>query len=607
MKKIIRTFKNIPTTAKMLAICLPAVIALIVISIISSNQVHSTNKETTDIIYNQLYTPAVKLLNADRSLYKAYVAENELRVLWEQKKASLSAGGVDAIAGATLIQSSEKEQEEYVQEHTAVFNQSIEEVKQSIEDAYINIKNDNEEYKQFKHTETGDTLESLYDEFNRNYEMWLNSYNPETGVGNYDEHTKIFEDLRYSISKMLKILDDYTTESRRDIEEKITTDARITFITILIVILIIALLAGIVLFSIIKIIKYLTSVTKRIADGELTLEMDESTFTKDDFGKLSRSIGQILHRLAEYYNYIQEITSVLEKMSQGDMRINLEQSYDGEFKQIKVGLLAISNSLNTSLSNINEVAEQVSFGSKQVASAAQDLANGSSEQAASIEELTNTVEHIANMANENRDNIILAKDFMDLANSNVEDSNEHMKNLTNAMHEISAAYEKISTITKSIDDIAFQTNILALNAAIEAARAGAAGKGFSIVADEVRNLASKSAEAAKHTEEIISESIKSVKDGGFYTEKVEQALIDVKENSIKIASIFAEIEKSSIEQANSIEQINIGLDQISSIVQTNAASAEQNSAASDEMSLQALTLKQEVNKFKLDNLNLGLN
>ena len=174
-----------------------------------------------------------------------------------------------------------------------------------------------------------------------------------------------------------------------------------------------------------------------------------------------------------------------------------------------------------------------------------------------------------------------------------------MQQLTEAMANIGSASSEIANITRVIEDIAFQTNILALNAAIEAARAGNAGKGFAVVANEVRNLAAKSAEAANQTAELIESSVATINKGLQLTEETARILEDVKLKELKVDESMGNIEQEATATANAVEQIKQGLLQVSSVVQTNAATAEENSATSEEMSAQAAALNAEVQRFKL--------
>ena len=174
-----------------------------------------------------------------------------------------------------------------------------------------------------------------------------------------------------------------------------------------------------------------------------------------------------------------------------------------------------------------------------------------------------------------------------------------MHDMLGAMSEINASSGEIGKIIKTIEDIAFQTNILALNAAVEAARAGAAGKGFAVVADEVRNLASKSADASKNTAVLIENSLHAVENGKKIADETAKSLESVMAGVQEAAGMMDSIARASKEQADAITQITVGIDQISSVVQTNSATAQESAAASEELSSQAQILKDLVRRFKL--------
>ena len=355
--------------------------------------------------------------------------------------------------------------------------------------------------------------------------------------------------------------------------------------------------------NIVRPIRQITHVANDIADGSLDVHIDIEG--KDEVGQLASALGRTVDQLRRYSAYISEITVNLERMASGDMRIELNETYAGEFASIKTAFEAISTSLNETLFNINESAKQVSIGSGQVASGAQALASGSTEQAATVEELSATVTEVARQA---EDNSRYVKDTTSrLENSAIRlgQGNQHMDLLTEAMGEISDSSSQIAQITKVIEDIAFQTNILALNAAIEAARAGTAGRGFAVVAEEVRNLAGRSAEAANQTAGLIEASVVTVGRGSQITAETAEILSEVEAQTNEIVKSISKIEEVSAQQANALGQVMDGLSQVTAVVQTNAATAEENSASSQEMSAQASILQSAVGRFKLDTGSLS--
>lgn len=370
---------------------------------------------------------------------------------------------------------------------------------------------------------------------------------------------------------------------------------------------------GIIILSIIcyKVIKTslnplsrVVNLAKRMGNGDLKvnnrdfLEINPEN-VKNEVLSLAVILNQTSSKLSDY---ISDISSVLNKISIGDLCVNIDKEYVGEFVDIKNSLENIINSLNSTLGEIKSSSEQVYSASDLSASSSQSLSQGATEQASAICEISSTINSISELIKENAKRTSEINKLSKNASTEVIYSNEKMKQMIETMNLIDSKSRDIVKIIKTIEDIAYETNILALNAAVEAARAGNAGKGFSVVANEVRNLANKSTEAAKTTTELIQSSIDVIKSGSKLMDETGNSMIKVTESVDTIVNNISGINDALQNESESINNINIGFNEISTVTQNNSALSEEVAATSEELNACAHSLLELVSKFKLTNM-----
>ena len=349
-------------------------------------------------------------------------------------------------------------------------------------------------------------------------------------------------------------------------------------------------------------IKKITTAAQQIAQGNFDVAL--AVKSRDEIGRLAQAFGLTIGQLVNYQGYIDEISQTLLAVSQGDLTVSPQRDYTGQFKQLKDNLEAMLENLNVTMMRINQSASEVDSGADQVSTGAQALSQGATEQASAIQELSASLEEVTAQIRQNAENAKQAHGKTDFAGAELRSSNDKMRETVAAMAQIAEKSNEISKIIKVIDDIAFQTNILALNAAVEAARAGEAGKGFAVVADEVRNLAGKSAQAAKNTTALIEETMAAVHNGSSLSAATAKSLAQSAQETQAAIALIDKIALATQEQATAIVQINLGVEQISSVVQTNAATAQQSAAASEELSSQSNLLEGLITRFKLRDMDI---
>ena len=417
------------------------------------------------------------------------------------------------------------------------------------------------------------------------------------------ECVDLYNSLNSSFDGIITYNSEVSDDAAKESSFLYSTAVRI-MMTVIIVIILVGVFFSFVIIRSIKIpVSEIANAAIKMAEGDLNVAV--SYTSRDELGILAAQVGRLIRKLQMI---IDDENKFLAKMAKGDLTVDsvCEAEYTGSFHPLLVSFRGIAEELNDTMRQISQSSSQVAGGAEQVSSGAQALAQGTSEQASAVQELVATINEISGKVNQNADNARQAEATSGSVSTKMNVSNEKMQQMIQAMEDISNSSNEIGKIIKTIEDIALQTNILALNAAVEAARAGAAGKGFAVVADEVRSLANKSAEASKNISDLIENSLKVVENGKQIADDTAKSLLDAVNDVNEMTGIIGQISQASSDQAYSISQITIGMNQISDVVQTNSATAEESAAASEEMSSQSQLMKALVGRFKLKNSPSGV-
>ncbi|MGK5040322.1 methyl-accepting chemotaxis protein [Janthinobacterium sp. GB1R12] len=338
----------------------------------------------------------------------------------------------------------------------------------------------------------------------------------------------------------------------------------------------------------------------------------------DDVAKTSRNLLLTLAVLALAFGVVcawllttgivrplRTAVDIARKVADGDLTAQIDASAKDETGQLLLALKDMNTSLLNIVGEVRSGTDSIATSSTQIAAGNQDLSSRTEEQAGSLEETASSMEELTSTVKQNADNARQANQLAASAAQVAVKGGEVVAQVVGTMESINASSNKIVDIISVIDGIAFQTNILALNAAVEAARAGEQGRGFAVVASEVRNLAQRSASAAKEIKTLIGASVEQVNAGSMLVAQAGSTMNDIVDSVQRVSDIITEITAASSEQSVGIDEINRAIGQMDAVTQQNAALVEESAAAAESMQHQAHNLAQVVSVFKLNGQQAG--
>ncbi len=412
---------------------------------------------------------------------------------------------------------------------------------------------------------------------------------------------EVYQEYTAFTEKLTTLRDEFQVEL-----DRAKTMANVCTVIILIVIVaaglaiavVTTLIGKIITNSITEPVEQIEAAVASLRKGELS-NVEMLTYeSEDELGDTIRNLKEAMGILADY---VSEISVEVKAIAQGDLTRNGDDITDflGDFSELKVSLLYILKRFNSTLTEISNLAEQVSSNSSEVENASKSLADGATEQAGVIEELNATIDTVVDLAANTAKETQSASARVKASANKANEEKEKMNDLLKEMEHITEISKEIGNIITDIEDIASQTNLLSLNASIEAARAGEAGRGFAVVADQIGKLAADSAKSAVNTRDLIDKTLVEIEKGNTITRTTADAFNQI----IADMESFAEIAQNTMEKANSqaesLEQIGQGIEQLSGVVQGNAASSEENTAISINLAEGAAKMRDRVNIFKL--------